>query len=34
MGARNSEPSPNPRADGSMPAIMATLVMTIGCARL
>src|SRR6185503_21169508 len=34
MGARNEESPCSPRADGSMPAIIATVVITMGRARL
>jgi hypothetical protein len=34
IGARNSPPEPRPNADGSMPPIMAMVVITIGRARL
>ncbi len=33
IGARNSPPSPRPMADGSMPRIIAIVVMTIGRRR-
>ncbi|MNV85166.1 hypothetical protein D3C71_1791010 [compost metagenome] len=33
IGTRNSEPSPMPKAVGSMPAAMAKVVMTMGRAR-
>ena len=34
MGARNSAPSPNPSAMGSMPRIVADVVMRIGRSRI
>ena len=34
IGSRNALSPPRPSATGSMPAIMATVVMTIGRARL
>ena len=33
IGARNSPPSPRPKADGTIPRIIASVVITIGRSR-